>query len=361
MTLISLGRAHLILLMALFFSLVVSVSTAGSSTASSNSAETEASDQYTLAEDVLWASPKGFDLTMDIYTPNSGKASYPVLVIFHGGGWLINDKSIMDEMSAYVVTHGEYVVCNVDYRLLADADNTVMLDEIIEDAFGSVLWVKEHIAQYKGDPARVAVTGDSAGAHLAAMVVNNGRQFNAIKNADPLNFKPSYLPAKNEAGVLGTENDLAVQAAILSYGLFDVYQSSVEGFEGWKNVFWLVGGVLPRGLFGPITQVHDHPSKYQAVSPWYTMPQASARALPPQLLTVGSDDPITTPAKVKAYAEKLRAAGHVAEYWEYEGQSHAYLDSGSTWILGKSFEADAPVALDVMIKFLDNVFYAKES
>ena len=91
--------------------------------------------KYMIAKDVLWASPRGFDLTMDIYTPNSGKDSYPVVVIFHGGGWLIRNKSIMDQMSKYLVTNSEYVVCNVNYRLLADEGNTINLNQIIEDVF----------------------------------------------------------------------------------------------------------------------------------------------------------------------------------------------------------------------------------
>ena len=107
--------------------------------------------KYTVAEDVLWASPDGFDLTMDIYTPTSGQTSYPVLMIFHGGGWLINDKSIMDQMAQYVVTNGDYVVCNVDYRLLGDQDNTVTLDQIVGDVFGAVLWAKENIGKYQGN------------------------------------------------------------------------------------------------------------------------------------------------------------------------------------------------------------------
>ena len=102
-------------------------------------------DRYTLVEDVLWASPAGFDLTMDIYTPKSGKDSYPVVVMFHGGGWMINDKSIMDQASAYLATHGEYVICNVDYRLLVDNDNSVTMNQIVDDVFGAVLWVKDHI------------------------------------------------------------------------------------------------------------------------------------------------------------------------------------------------------------------------
>ena len=73
-------------------------------------------DKYTVAKDVLWASPDAFDLTMDIYTPTPGKDSYPVLLIFHGGGWLINNKGIMDQASKYLASNSEYVICNVDYR-----------------------------------------------------------------------------------------------------------------------------------------------------------------------------------------------------------------------------------------------------
>ena len=43
------------------------------------------SSKYVLVEDIVWASPKGMDLTLDIYTTNSKKESYPVLIIFHGG------------------------------------------------------------------------------------------------------------------------------------------------------------------------------------------------------------------------------------------------------------------------------------
>ena len=53
---------------------------------------------------------------------------------------------------------------------------------------------------------------------------------------------------------------------------------------------------------------------------------------------------------------KLQKAGHPVQYWEHAGRSHAFLDSGSNIILGISFEADAPPALDVMIDFLDATF-----
>jgi acetyl esterase/lipase len=78
-------------------------------------------------------------------------------------------------------------------------------------------------------------------------------------------------------------------------------------------------------------------------------------------LTVGSADTLTTPAQVQDYLAKLQAAGHTAEYWEYADQRHAYLDSGHNAFLGVSFADNAPPALDVMIAFLDGIFYPAET
>jgi len=308
--------------------------------------------KYTVAEDVLWASPDGFDLTMDIYTPTSGQTSYPVLMIFHGGGWLINDKSIMDQMAHYVATNGDYVVCNVDYRLLGDQDNSVTLDQIVGDVFGAVLWAKENIDRYQGNRERFAVTGDSAGAHLSAAVVNLGHRLSSGGySPDNLAFTPSYLPAAMSAEQVAQNSGLDVQAAILSYGAFDLYNRGTGSFETWKNPFWYMGGALPRGIFGDAYTAQTHPALYKGVSPIHNIPLSLARGLPPQLLTVGSEDPLTTPDLVQMYLRKLQAAGHNVEYWEHQGRSHAFLDSGS------NFAADAPPALDVMLTFLNSVFY----
>jgi len=315
--------------------------------------------KYSVSKDVLWASPDGFDLTMDIYTPTSGADSYPVVIIYHGGGWLINDKSIMDQMAKYLATNSDYVICNVNYRLLVDNDNSVTLNQIVEDAFGAVLWVKDNIGNYKGDKTQVAVTGDSAGGHLSAMIVNMGDRLISGKYSErSLGFKPSYLPAGKTTEQVALQRGLDVQAAILSYGSFDLYEGSLGGFESIKNPFWLMGGVLARGLFGDEFNVNDNPSLYKAVSPIYNIPASSERELPPQLLTAGSEDFIMTPASVKAYMEKLKAAGHSVQYWEHQGRGHAFLDSGSGSLWSDGFELNAPQALDVMIAFLDKVFYS---
>lgn len=339
----------------LFFSVLFALASCSSTV---ELVENNDPNKYTLVKDVVWASPDGMDLTMDIYTPKIGNAPYPVVVMFHGGGWLINDKSIMDQAAAYLATHAGYVICNVDYRLLSDNGNSVALNQIVEDAFGAVLWVKDNIVRYQGDSTKVAVTGDSAGGHLTAMVVNmGGRLSSKGLAAEPMGFKPTYLPPGLTAETVAQQGGLEVQAAIPNYGVYDFHQATLDGFERMRNIFWLMGGSLPRGVFGGEFDVANNPELYKLVSPAYNIPDASQRKLPPQLLTAGSEDTLVTPASVKAYVKKLELAGQAAQYWEYEGRPHAYLDSGSNWVLGTNFASDAPPALDVMIRFLNDVFY----
>lgn len=314
-------------------------------------------NNYVLAKDVVWSSPKGMDLTLDIYTPKSSRSINPVLIIFHGGGWLMNDNSIMDQMSQYLATNTEYVICNVNYRLLSDLENTVTLDEIVEDAFGAVLWIKDNIENYKGDKTKIAVTGDSAGAHLSAMIVNSGMALSSNDEYEEnLKFSPTWLPRNKTAEQVAEENGLAVQAAILSYGAFNIYKGSLDGFETFKNPFWLVSGSKARGVFGNQYNAEINQNMYQAVSPIYNIPKQVERVLPPQYFIVGSEDSVTSPASVKKYIEELDSHGQKTTYWEYKDRNHAFLDSGSNFFLGSNFNEDAPQAIDRIIGFLDSVF-----
>ncbi len=314
-------------------------------------------NKYIIERDIVWASPKGFNLTLDIYSPSKKEEAVPVLIIFHGGGWLVNNKSIMDQMAQYLATNSNYVICNVNYRLLADLDNTVKLNEIIEDAFGALLWIKENIENYGGDKNRIAVTGDSAGAHIAAMIVNSGKQINN-KNDFPksLKFTPTYIPENKSIEEINLQNLMSVQASILSYGAFDIYSSAIYGLETSNNPFWFFSGTSPRGVFGKGYAYFTHPEMYKALSPAFNIPSSEERVLPPQFLLVGSKDKLTTPEFVQDYKKKLESEGHPVDFWIYQDKGHAFLDSGTNYFLGNSFEKDAPEALNRMIKFLDKVF-----
>ncbi|EKF56728.1 lipase [Galbibacter marinus] len=317
-------------------------------------------ENYTLHSDVLWAEPKGYSLTMDIYSPNSQQESYPVLIIYHGGGWLINDKSIMDQMSQYIASNSNYVVCNVDYRLLTANDNTTTMNEIIQDAMGAVLWVKDHIAKYKGNPDQIAVTGDSAGGQLAAMVVNAAQNLSANSfDSDPIGFTPTYIPEGKTIDQLIENNTLEVQAAVLSYPAVDIYATAMGGFEKESNFFWQMGGAKARSIFGGDINPTSNPEYYKLSSPIYTIPKANERKLPPQFCHVGTEDQTTTPSSIKSYVDALKEHGQQVEYWEYQGRNHAYLDSGSNEFLGNTFGEDAITPIKKIIAFLDGVFYEK--
>ena len=133
----------------------------------------------------------------------------------------------MNTMSEYIAGNSEYVVVNTNYRLLGDNNNSVHINQIVEDAMGSLLWVKEHIANYKGDPARVAITGDSAGGQLSAMVLLNSRKLESDGFAGKtLGFKPTYLPKGKTAEKIAKRDGLRVQAAVISYAAFDLYKAA---------------------------------------------------------------------------------------------------------------------------------------
>ncbi len=318
-----------------------------------------ATAEVTVHEDIPWAEPDGTPLSVDIYTPEgaatkaAGKG-FPVVVIYHGGGWLINDESIMDSTARYLAENGEFVVANMNYRLLPDNDNTTHMNEIIEDVFGGLLWVKDHITEYGGDPTRVAVTGDSAGGHLSAMILTAGRHLSSEGfAADPPGFTPTYLPEGKTAEAVADEDGLVVQAAVLSYGAFDLYAAAKGGFETRDNFFWQLAGVEARGLFGEGINVEDDPELYRAVSPIYLVPEAEAYELPPMFVHVGSEDTTTPPEAVEAFVGTLREKGHEVVYKVYEGKNHAFLDTGCNEHLGNCFDEDAPDTLDDMIEFLN--------
>ena len=340
--------------MKIYILLIIVFAMNGTVNRQSDNTNQSKTNEITVHKDILFASPRGFDLTLDIYVPDTGKESYPVLVIWHGGGWLMNNKSIMDEMSEYVAVNGEYVVCNLNYRLLGDLDNTVTMDEIVEDVFGGLLWVKENITKYKGDPSKVAITGDSAGGHLASMVLTHGRNLESDGfDGNSYGFNPSWLPEGKTAEDIAAEDGLAVQAAVISYGGFDIYGNALGGFESPQNFFWQIGGAEARGVMGKEYNVEDNADRYKAVSPVYNIPEASEYKLPPQFHHVGSIDQTTTEASIRSYVSKLEEAGQDVQMEVFEGYNHAFLDSGCNEFLGSCFETHAPPALDKIIVFLD--------
>ena len=90
----------------------------------------------------------------------------PVVVYFHGGGWTIGDLDTHDAQARMLCNAAGAVMVSVDYRLAPEHPYPAAF----EDAVAAVSWAAAHAGEIHGDPARLAVAGDSAGGNLAAAV-----------------------------------------------------------------------------------------------------------------------------------------------------------------------------------------------
>ncbi len=99
-----------------------------------------------------------------VYWP-SAAADLPVLVWFHGGGWVIGGLESHDPLCRLLCDDAGCIVVSVDYRLAPEAK----FPAAVEDCVAAWEWVSAHAAELGGDPERVALGGDSAGGNLAAV------------------------------------------------------------------------------------------------------------------------------------------------------------------------------------------------
>lgn len=312
------------------------------------------------ARDIIWASPKGFNLTLDIAIPSLKTKGKPVLVIFHGGGWILNNKSIMSDLADQIASRADIITVNVNYRLLPDLNNTTTVNEIIEDGMGAVLWVKDNIKKYGGNPHKIAITGDSAGGHIASLVALAGRNLSSTGfSQKPFGFKPTYLPKGKSAEQIAKEDGLKVYATILSYTGFSLTGMALGGFESADNPFWKYANATPRGFFGGTINVKDHPEYYQAMSPNYYPVDIKTYQLGPQFVHVGDKDTLTPADRAQAYVAQLQGLGQNVRIKIYPNKKHGYLDSGCNDYNQGCFNQLSEPAVSDMLDFLNEVFKLK--
>jgi acetyl esterase/lipase len=105
---------------------------------------------------------------LDIYSP-ANASQLPVMIFIHGGGWKHGDRTYVQDKPDCFVKNG-YIFVSIDYRMLPGVDVATEAKDV-EAAYA---FVRQNIAQYGGDPAKIVMMGHSAGCHLLALAMMRG-------------------------------------------------------------------------------------------------------------------------------------------------------------------------------------------
>jgi len=242
-----------------------------------------------MVRDVRYAPGAGRHHLLDVYRPRAGARGAPVLLQIHGGAWMIGDKREQGlPLMLHLAARG-WVCVTANYRLSPRAT----FPEHLVDVKLAIHWVREHVAEYGGDPDFVAITGGSAGGHLAAL---------AALTANDAEYQPGFESA-----------DTSVQGCVPIYGVYDF----VDAERLWPNTG--LEGFLARHVMKATRE--EAPEAYAKASP---VARVSPDA-PPFMVVHGDADTLVPVEQARLFAERLRAVSRSSVvYLEVPGAQHAF-------------------------------------
>lgn len=233
-----------------------------------------------------------------IYKPDA-EGALPVLVYFHGGGWVTGNLDLVDSPLRTLAKETPAVVVSVDYRLAPEHP----FPEPLDDCFTVTQWVAANALSLGADPERLTVGGDSAGGNLAAAVALRARDLASFD----IGLQVLIYPV--------TDNNLATPS-YLAYG--EGYGLTREGMR------WFWNHYLPRGD--------------DALACVLRAPDLSG--LPPALIVLAEFDVLFDEGR--AYADRLTAAGVPTDVMVCKGMIHGFFRM--TGVLGRANQAVAETA-----------------
>lgn len=212
----------------------------------------------------------------------------PVFVYVHGGGWVMGDKREQGlPLMLFLAAQG-WVCVTVNYRLSPKA---TWPDHLV-DVKKALAWVRGNIAEYGGDPGFVAVSGGSAGGHLASL---------AALTPNDSRYQPGFETANT-----------STDACVSFYGVYDLLNR--DGLRGSGFGWFMERTVMKR-------TVAQDPQLFRDASP---MDVVSAGA-PPFMAVHGSNDSLVPVGEARAFVRLLKAcASRPVVYAELPGAQHAF-------------------------------------
>ena len=146
-------------------------------------ARAKADYEVMTRNDIFFAEHDGVKLLGDFYAPK-GLDKAPVLVAVHGGGWQVGNRKFYSNLGPYLAKNG-YAVFAIEYRLMKPDVKTY--PGAVYDTKAAVQYVRAKAGELGIDPERIGMVGDSAGAHLSALVALAGEEpaFSSEYRSDP--------------------------------------------------------------------------------------------------------------------------------------------------------------------------------
>lgn len=219
-----------------------------------------------------------------IYRYDEDATNAPVIVYFHGGGWVIADLNVYESSCRALCNAAEAIVVSVAYRQAPEAK----FPAAHNDAYDATQWVLQNASQIGGDPNRVAIAGESAGGNMAAA---------------------TCLRAKEEGGLMPA-------AQVLVYPVADTSMSQASYAENQDTVP-LHTSMMPWFTQYYLESESDKTNKYLAL-----ITADDLSGLPPAIVITAEFDPLRDEGE--EFAVKLADAGVSVKFQRFNGVVHEF-------------------------------------
>ena len=232
----------------------------------------------------------GGERAIRIYRPRAGMERAPVILFFHGGGWVIGSIATHEGVCRRLAAAADAIVVSLDYRLAPEHP----FPAAVEDVLAALAWGKEQAAALGGDPAALFVAGDSAGGNLAAVAA---------------------LAARDDDSLPALAGQLLFYPAVDLAGDYESRRRFAEGyFLESQTMRWFVDKYIPDPA---------------ARADWRASPLRARdhRGLAPAFVLTAGFDPLWSEGQ--AYARTLKAAGVPVSVSDWPGLIHGFLNMGA--------------------------------
>ena len=243
----------------------------------------------------------GREIPVRIYWPQpaASAAPAPIVLLFHGGGFALGDIETHDHMARHYCSRAGVIVINVDYR--RSPENKFPAG--VEDCYTTLEWAAAQAVTLGGDPARLAVTGDSGGANFSAVLCQLARN----RKGPGIAFQALVYPAM----------DLSAAADYPSRRTY----GTGEYFLSQADIDWIM-------------DMYFRDQAREGISPLASPILAPDLAgLPAALVITAGFDPLVDEGRL--YAERLAAAGVPVEYRCFDSTIHGFMSFAGALDVGR--------------------------